>query len=83
MAEAPDILTPGVALTSNLAVIFTLNQHSSMKPNWANQTIWTGDNLADPQGDELGADIVIFADKKELIESLVNADDVVLDLIQA
>ena len=24
-----DILTPGVALTSNLAVIFTLNQHSS------------------------------------------------------
>ena len=23
-----DILTPGVALTSNLAVIFTLNQHS-------------------------------------------------------
>ena len=45
MAEAPDILTPGVALTSNLAVIFTLNQHSSMKPNWANQTIWTGDNL--------------------------------------
>ena len=24
-----DILTPGVALTSNLAVIFTLNQHKS------------------------------------------------------
>ena len=24
-----DILTPGVALTSNLAVIFTLNQHTS------------------------------------------------------
>ena len=25
-----DILTPGVALTSNLAVIFTLNQHNSI-----------------------------------------------------
>ena len=30
-----DILTPGVALTSNLAVIFTLNQHTAMldEPN--------------------------------------------------
>ena len=27
-----DILTPGVALTSNLAVIFTLNQHSTSVP---------------------------------------------------
>ena len=27
-----DILTPGVALTSNLAVIFTLNQHNSSFP---------------------------------------------------
>ena len=27
-----DILTPGVALTSNLAVIFTLNQHSGNLP---------------------------------------------------
>ena len=26
-----DILTPGVALTSNLAVIFTLNQHTTIK----------------------------------------------------
>ena len=26
-----DILTPGVALTSNLAVIFTLNQHSETR----------------------------------------------------
>ena len=26
-----DILTPGVALTSNLAVIFTLNQHTSVE----------------------------------------------------
>ena len=26
-----DILTPGVALTSNLAVIFTLNQHRTSK----------------------------------------------------
>ena len=30
-----DILTPGVALTSNLAVIFTLNQHKTMLAgNW-------------------------------------------------
>ena len=28
-----DILTPGVALTSNLAVIFTLNQHSEHFPD--------------------------------------------------
>ena len=27
-----DILTPGVALTSNLAVIFTLNQHTTIVP---------------------------------------------------
>ena len=27
-----DILTPGVALTSNLAVIFTLNQHTTSHP---------------------------------------------------
>ena len=27
-----DILTPGVALTSNLAVIFTLNQHKCVFP---------------------------------------------------
>ena len=27
-----DILTPGVALTSNLAVIFTLNQHNPKMP---------------------------------------------------
>ena len=31
-----DILTPGVALTSNLAVIFTLNQHRGIRlqPRW-------------------------------------------------
>ena len=28
-----DILTPGVALTSNLAVIFTLNQHITTRRN--------------------------------------------------
>ena len=29
-----DILTPGVALTSNLAVIFTLNQHTTTSSTW-------------------------------------------------
>ena len=35
-----DILTPGVALTSNLAVIFTLNQHNFMVEHTSATTSW-------------------------------------------
>ena len=35
-----DILTPGVALTSNLAVIFTLNQHSTSSQATPSEAWW-------------------------------------------
>ena len=44
-----DILTPGVALTSNLAVIFTLNQHSTSAENGAGDFFIV---LLDVEGDE-------------------------------
>ena len=42
-----DILTPGVALTSNLAVIFTLNQHSTTSRSPARVTLKYGGTLND------------------------------------